>query len=94
MTLCISWDTRGGKIVEGPEKQADTFRFALELSQALQLQDQGTHIVVSQDESFVNTGICFRSSWFKKGHSLISVTSEGKLFIFTGFLNKTRKVFP
>ena len=77
---------RGGKIVESPEKKADTFRFALELSQAFQLQDKGSHVVVSQDESFVNTGICFRSSWFRKAHSLISITKEGKILIVHDFL--------
>ena len=38
---------RGGKIVETEQKRADTWRFALEISQAFQLQDAGTHVVVS-----------------------------------------------
>ena len=70
-------EKKGGKIAESEQKRADTFRFALEISQALQLQDEGSHVVVSQDESFVNSGLCYRSSWFKTGQSLISVTEEG-----------------
>ena len=71
-------DKEGGKLVESEEKRADTFRFALEVSQALQLQDAGSHVVVSQDESFVNTGLCHRASWFKTAQSLISITDQGK----------------
>ena len=72
---------RGSRIVESPQKQADTWRLALEWSQALQLEEAGTHIVVYMDESFVNTGHCHRYSWFLVEQNLLRFDDDGKIII-------------
>ena len=54
---------------------------ALEWSQALQLEEAGTHVVVYMDESFVNTGHCHRMSWFLIEQSLIQFDDDGKVVI-------------
>ena len=72
---------RGSRIVESPQKQADTWRLSLEWSQALQLEEVGTHVIVYMDESFVNTGHCHRYSWFLVEQSLLRFDDEGKVVI-------------
>ena len=72
---------RGSRIIESEQKQADTWRLALEWSQALQLEESGTHVVVYMDESFVNTGHCHRMSWFLIEQSLIQFDDDGKVII-------------
>ena len=72
---------RGSRILESAKKQADTWRLALEWSQALQLEEAGTHVVVYMDESFVNTGHCHRYSWFLVEQSLVSFDDEGNVVI-------------
>ena len=72
---------RGSRIVESPQKRADTWRLSLEWSQALQLEEAGTHVIVYMDESFVNTGHCHRYSWFLVEQSLLRFDDEGKVVI-------------
>lgn len=72
---------RGSRIIESEQKQADTWRLALEWSQALQLEEAGTHVIVYMDESFVNTGHCHRMSWFLIEQSLIQFDDDGKVII-------------
>lgn len=68
---------RGGRILETDEKQADTFRLALEWSEALQMEEAGTHVIVYMDESFCNTGHTHRHSWFLVERSLVHFTEDG-----------------
>ena len=68
---------RGSRILESPQKRGDTWRLALEWSQALQLEDAGTHVVVYMDESFVNTGHCHRFSWFLVERSVLDFDENG-----------------
>lgn len=68
---------RGGRILESDQKQADTFRFALEWSEALQMEESGSHVLVYMDESFCNTGHTHRHSWFLCEHSLVEFGTNG-----------------
>ena len=74
---------RGSRILESAKKQADTWRLALEWSQALQLEEAGTHVVVYMDESFVNTGHCHRYSWFLVEQSLVRFDDQGTWWLMT-----------
>ena len=70
---------KGARILESDQKQADTFRLALEWSEALQMEDDGTHVIVYMDESFCNTGHTYRNSWFLVENSQLEFTNDGKL---------------
>ena len=76
---------RGGRILESGHKKADTFRFALEWSEALQMEEAGTHVIVCMDESFCNTGHTHRHSWFLVEESAVEFGPSGtdlQFFIF------------
>ena len=72
---------RRSRILESDQKVGDTFRLALEWSQALQLEAAGTHVIVYMDESFVNTGHCHRFSWFLVEKSLATFDSRGTFIL-------------
>ena len=74
---------RGARIVESPQKRGDTFRFALEWSEMLQMEAAGSHVIVYQDESFVNTGHTHRFSWFLVEHSLLRFRDGGTFNSFS-----------
>ena len=69
---------KGARILESDQKQADTFRLALEWSEALQMEDDGTHVIVYMDESLCNTGHTYRNSWFLVENSQLEFANDGK----------------
>lgn len=52
------------RFAETPKKKKQQYRYALEYSQAKQLEHAGTHKIVYLDESFCNTGHTNDYSWF------------------------------
>ena len=74
---------------ESDKKKANTVRFAVELSQALQLEEQGTHVVYYMDESFVNTGHTNIYSWYKaKENDIAQQSGKGKRLVLVHAISK------